>query len=116
MNPRLRRAASREHRGQLLAGAPVAERQLELAGIPTADEDLERITAPTSLIWGRDDLSVLLDVGEAASARHGWPLHVIDAAGDNPPLEQPSAFVAALQNQLRAQAEVATGGAARLPS
>jgi pimeloyl-ACP methyl ester carboxylesterase len=55
---------------------------------------------PTSLIWGRQDLQVRLAVAEAASARHGWPLQVIDRAGDDPPMEQPAAFPTALRAAL----------------
>lgn len=66
-----------------------------LAPIPA--DDLDRITAPTSLIWGRYDLQVLLRTAQTASARHGWPLHVIDEAGDDPAMEQPFAFLRALQ-------------------
>ena len=62
--------------------------------IPPAD--LERITVPTSLIWGRSDLATPLSVAQAACARFGWPLSVIDACGDDPPMEQPEAFVRAL--------------------
>lgn len=65
-----------------------------LAPIPAAD--LDRIGVPTSLIWGRYDLQVLLRTAQSASARHGWPLHVIDEAGDDPALEQPDAFLDAL--------------------
>jgi pimeloyl-ACP methyl ester carboxylesterase len=65
-----------------------------LARIPV--EDLDRITVPTSLIWGRYDLQVLLRTAQTASARHGWPLHVIDEAGDDPAVEQPFAFLRAL--------------------
>ena len=64
-----------------------------LRPIPAAD--LARITAPTSLIWGRHDLQTPLRVAEAASARHGWPLHVIDAARDDPFFEQPAAALRA---------------------
>jgi pimeloyl-ACP methyl ester carboxylesterase len=68
--------------------------QLGQPAIPPAD--LARITVPTTLIWGRDDLQVRLQVAEDASARHGWPLHVVEHAGDDPALEQPEAFLAAL--------------------
>jgi pimeloyl-ACP methyl ester carboxylesterase len=68
--------------------------ELGLAAIPPAE--LDRIPVPTTLIWGRQDLQVRLAVAEAASARHGWPLRVIDHAGDDPPLGQPKAFLAAL--------------------
>ena len=72
--------------------------QLGLPAIPPAD--LTRISVPTTLIWGRQDLQVRLQVAEAASARHGWPLHVIDNAGDDPPFEQPEAFLRTLHTAL----------------
>jgi pimeloyl-ACP methyl ester carboxylesterase len=58
--------------------------------------DLDRIAVPTTLIWGRHDLGVRLNVAEAASARYGWPLHVIENARDDPAIEQPEAFLEAL--------------------
>jgi pimeloyl-ACP methyl ester carboxylesterase len=68
----------------------------ELASaIPSGD--LDRITVPTTLIWGRHDLGVRLDVAEAASARYGWPLHVIENARDDPAIERPEAFLDALR-------------------
>jgi pimeloyl-ACP methyl ester carboxylesterase len=66
---------------------------------------LAQITAPTSLIWGRHDLQTPLRVAEAASARHGWPLHVIDGARDDPFFEQPVAALRALLVELPADAE-----------
>ena len=70
-------------------------------GLPAiAPADLARITVPTSLIWGRQDLQVRLAVAQAASTHHGWPLHVIDNAGDDAPMEQPQAFLAALSRAL----------------
>jgi pimeloyl-ACP methyl ester carboxylesterase len=69
-----------------------------MPAIPAAD--LDRIAVPTTLIWGRQDLQVRLAVAEAAGARHGWPLQVIDHAGDDPPMEQPAAFLAALRAAL----------------
>ena len=72
-------------------------RQLAPA-IPAAD--LDRIAVPTTLIWGRHDLGVRLDVAEAAGARHGWPLHVIEDARDDPAIEQPRAFLRALRTAL----------------
>ena len=74
-----------------------------LRPIPAAD--LAQITAPTSLIWGRHDLQTPLRVAEAASARHGWPLHVIDGARDDPFFEQPVAALRALLAELPADAE-----------
>jgi pimeloyl-ACP methyl ester carboxylesterase len=64
-------------------------------------EDLVRIAAPTTLIWGRHDLGVRLEVAEAASARYGWALHVIENAADDPAIERPGAFLQALRATLR---------------
>jgi pimeloyl-ACP methyl ester carboxylesterase len=58
--------------------------------------DLAAIAVPTTLVWGRHDRFVPLGLGEAASARLGWPLHVIDDAGHVPHIEQPDAFLEAL--------------------
>lgn len=70
-------------------------------GVPViAPADLMRITVPTTLIWGRHDLATQLSVAEAASARYGWPLQVIENAADDPPIEQPEAFLAALRTAL----------------
>ena len=81
-------------REELLSGIPVTERRLQLAGVSTAV--LERGDVPTTLIWGRHDLATPVEIAEAVGARYGWPLHVIEDAGDDPPLEQPAAFLAAL--------------------
>jgi pimeloyl-ACP methyl ester carboxylesterase len=70
-------------------------------GLPAiAPAELARISVPTTLIWGRHDLQVRLEVAEAASSCHGWPLHVIENAGDDPPMEQPKAFLEALRPAL----------------
>lgn len=63
---------------------------------PIPDRELSRISVPTFLIWGRHDLATSLSVAEAAAARYGWPLQVIEGAADDPPIEQPEAFVDAL--------------------
>jgi pimeloyl-ACP methyl ester carboxylesterase len=60
------------------------------------DETLARIGVPTTLIWGRRDSIVPLAVGEMASARYGWPLQVIEDAGNEPAIEAPQAFLRAL--------------------
>jgi hypothetical protein len=39
-------------------------------------------------------------VAEAASARYGWPLHVIEGARDDPFFEQPEAALRALRAAL----------------
>jgi pimeloyl-ACP methyl ester carboxylesterase len=62
--------------------------------------DLTRIAVPTTMIWGRHDLQVPLSVAETAKARFGWPLHVIEDAGDDPPMEQPAAFMTALRTAI----------------
>ena len=41
-------------------------------------------------------LSLASPAAEAASARYGWPLHVIDGAGDQPEFERPEAFLGEL--------------------
>jgi pimeloyl-ACP methyl ester carboxylesterase len=72
--------------------------QLGVPPIPSAE--LARIAVPTTLIWGRHDLQVRLWIAEAASARYGWPLHVIEDAADDPAFEQPAAFLEALHAAL----------------
>jgi pimeloyl-ACP methyl ester carboxylesterase len=69
----------------------------QFAATPVPPEDLARIDVPTTLIWGRHDLATPLHVAEAASARYGWPLHVVEDAGDEPSLDQPEAFLEVLQ-------------------
>lgn len=66
-----------------------------MPGIP--EEELARISVPTSLIWGRHDLASSLAVAERAAERYAWPLHVIENAADDPPMEQPEAFLDALR-------------------
>lgn len=63
-------------------------------------EALARIAVPTSLIWGRHDLATRLAVAEAASDQYGWPLHIIENAADDPPVEQPETFTTALRTAL----------------
>jgi len=72
--------------------------QLGVPAIPPAE--LARIAVPTTLIWGRHDRQVRLGLAEAASALHGWPLHVIEQAADDPAVEQPEAFLRALRGAL----------------
>jgi pimeloyl-ACP methyl ester carboxylesterase len=72
-------------------------RELGTKAIPP--QELARITVPTSLIWGRHDRVMRLRIAEAASARYGWPLHVIEDAGHFS-VEQPEAFRAALRSAL----------------
>ncbi len=67
-------------------------------GIPRIPaEELAGIEAPTTLIWGRQDRANRLRVAERASARHGWPLHVIEDCADDPARDHPEAFLRALR-------------------
>jgi pimeloyl-ACP methyl ester carboxylesterase len=72
--------------------------QLGVPGLPPAA--LARIAVPTTLIWGRHDRATPLAVAEAASARFGWLLHVIENCNDDPPVEQPEALLRALRAAL----------------
>jgi len=79
-------------------GVKAAMRRLtRLLSSAIPSEQLAGIAVPTSLIWGRHDLGVRVSIAEAASARYGWPLHVIDNARDEPAIEQPKAFLSALR-------------------
>ncbi len=69
----------------------------QFAAAPVPPEQLARIDVPTTLIWGRHDLATPLYVAEDASARYGWPLHIVEDAGDEPFLDQPEAFLDVLQ-------------------
>ena len=75
-------------------------RELGTRTIPP--QELARIAVPTSLIWGRHDRVMRLRIAKAASARYGWPLHVVEDAGHFS-LEQPQAFRAALRAALGQQ-------------
>lgn len=84
------------------ANAPTARSALQglmgafgMSAIP--ESELATIAVPTFLIWGRHDLATPLAVAQAASARYGWSLQVIEGAADDPPIEQPAAFLAALR-------------------
>ena len=69
-----------------------------VSAIPQSE--LARIRVPAALIWGRHDLQTSLRVAQVASARYGWPLHVIEDCGSDPHLEQPAAFLEALRAEL----------------
>jgi pimeloyl-ACP methyl ester carboxylesterase/ubiquinone/menaquinone biosynthesis C-methylase UbiE len=92
---------------------PTQETLFEQFGFPAIPpEELARISTPTILIWGRHDLATPLPVAEAASARYGWPLYIVDGAADDPPIEQPAAFMEVLSTALAA-AESAASEVAR---
>ena len=85
----------RAHASELHAAQHSLMEHFGMPAIPPTD--LARITVPTTLIWGRHDLATQLRVAEAASADYGWPLHVIEDAADDPPMEQPEAFLNVLR-------------------
>jgi pimeloyl-ACP methyl ester carboxylesterase len=68
--------------------------------LPIRRRDLARIAVPVSMIWGRHDLQNRLRIAEAAAARFGWPLAVIEDTRDDPCWERPDAAVAALRAAL----------------
>jgi pimeloyl-ACP methyl ester carboxylesterase len=80
------------------AALRVLMRELAVPAIP--QDELRRIAVPTTLIWGRRDPVARLRVAKAASERYGWPLQVIEDAGDDPLIEQPEAFLRALRGAL----------------
>jgi pimeloyl-ACP methyl ester carboxylesterase len=74
---------------------------LDRAHIPHVQRTMRRLVAAgtkqvelprSELIWGRHDRFVPLALAEAAAARHGLPLHVIEDAGHVPHVERPEAF------------------------
>ena len=67
---------------------------------PIPDPTLAGIRVPTTLIWGRHDAATSVSVAEEAAARYGWPLHVIDGAGDEVALDRPAEFVDTLMRVL----------------
>ena len=88
-------------RAGIVSSQPTQRSLMELFGmLAVPPMDLARIRVPTTLIWGRHDLATQLAIAEAASARYGWPLQVIENAGDDPPIEQPEAFLKALRQAL----------------
>lgn len=81
--------------------AKIAGRLFREFGIPPiSPDDLARIAVPTTLIWGRHDRANRLRIASDASARYGWPLHVIENCADDPPRDQPLAFLEALRMAL----------------
>lgn len=80
-----------------VAHVRAAMRQLVKAGTTRlSEEELVQITVPTGLVWGRHDPMLPVETGESISARLGWRLQVIDAAGHLPHVEQPTALVQAV--------------------
>jgi pimeloyl-ACP methyl ester carboxylesterase len=67
---------------------------------PIPGKQLAEISIPVSLIWGRYDRQVKLQVARDASKKYGWPLHIIDNTADDPAVEQPDAFLKALYSTI----------------
>jgi pimeloyl-ACP methyl ester carboxylesterase len=93
-------------------GARAALRTLmgQLGVPPIPEADLARIAVPTTLIWGRHNTGLRLQIAETASSRYGWPLQVIENAGDDPAIEQPEALLDALHAALNGAATRTHGG------
>ncbi|HEX6070371.1 MAG TPA: alpha/beta hydrolase [Longimicrobiaceae bacterium] len=84
-------------RGARPPGSRAVSRLIRAFGLPRIPpEDLARIAVPTTLIWGRHDRANRLRIAERASARHGWPLHIVEDCADDPARDQPRAFLEAL--------------------
>jgi len=81
-----------------MAGLGALMQAFALQEIP--EDLLARIDVPTTLVWGRQDLATTLVTAEVASARYGWALEVIDDCADEPPMERPEPFVAALERAI----------------
>ena len=64
------------------------------------DEELRVIDVPAALLWGRHDRMAPVGLAEEAHRRLGWPLEVVENAGHVPHIEQPEAFVRALDHLL----------------
>ncbi|MBW3591072.1 MAG: alpha/beta hydrolase [Actinobacteria bacterium] len=70
-------------------------------GMPTIpDELIGKIDVPVSLIHGRGDRQVKVEIAETSGQKYGWPLQIIDGAGDDPAVEQPQAFNKAMRAAL----------------
>lgn len=70
-------------------------------GMPAIpDELIGKIDVPVSLIHGRGDRQVNVEIAETAGRKYGWLLQIIDGAGDDPAVEQPQAFNQAMRAAL----------------
>lgn len=66
-----------------------------------SDNQLQKIATPTLVVWGREDKILPLKDGRHLAAQiPGAPIVIIDDSGHATPIEQPGAFLAALQGFL----------------
>jgi 2-hydroxymuconate-semialdehyde hydrolase len=80
-------------------------RQVMAAGKKrVGDDEMRQIDVPTALLWGERDRMTPLSLAKGTSERLGWPLHVVHEAGHVPHIEQPVAFVEALQTAMKDRA------------
>ena len=73
--------------------ANVNLRGVKPAVVSDLTANLSRITAPTLVIWGREDQTI--PVAQAEVARKGIPnveVHIFDKCGHTPMIESPAAF------------------------
>lgn len=66
------------------------------------DHELEKLNFPVSLIWGRYDKANSLKIAEKAHEKFGWPLYIIEDTRDDPKIEKPDDFVAAIHSSVGA--------------
>ncbi len=80
------------------SGSRAVTTMMREVGLPRIQpRNLAGIRVPVHLIWGRQDRANRLRIAEAASARYGWPLQVIEECADDPARDRPGAFLDALR-------------------
>lgn len=65
----------------------------QFAVTPIPETELAKIKTPVTLVWGRQNRAISLEVGETVSRRYHWPLHVLDDSGADVILEKPDEVV-----------------------
>jgi pimeloyl-ACP methyl ester carboxylesterase len=105
---RIRRSTAEAARERLLTGMPVTERRAERVAAGLGELVERTCPSPPALVGhglgGAIAARFTVDQGhrvaQAVSTRHGWPLHVIEDAADDPAFEQPEAFLGGLHAAL----------------
>ena len=67
---------------------------------PIPVDELRAIPVPVSLIWGKDDRIMKFRIAKKVSVDTGWPLAAIDDCGHVPFVDQPAAFLDALDQAM----------------